>query len=401
VRALHVRRWLGAILAAALPALAAAGDARYIVQFRAGRARAGRDALRAAGGRVVLALEAQEAVAARLSPRALARLRRNGNVEHVERDPLRFPQDLWSDSLDGETLPYGIQMVQADLVTGLEAANRTVCIVDSGYSQQHEDLKDAAAGEVAFDADIGSGAWDHDTCGHGTHVAGTAAATAGNGLGVVGANPGVRLHIVKVFGDDDPAGASCAWTYSSNLVAAVSRCLAAGAHVVNMSLGGPEVARTERRAFRRFHRKGVLLVASAGNGFGTERYFPAAYPGVVSVTALDANEGVASFAQKNADVELAAAGHQVLSTWPRAGGAPGSGYQARSGTSMAAAHVSAVAALLWSCHPSLASEAVRGALAATARDLGEPGRDPAYGFGLVQAREALAFLGPSPACTVR
>ena len=68
---------------------------------------------------------------------------------------------------------------------------------------------------------------------------------------------------------------------------------------------------------------------------------------------------------------------------------------------MAAPHVSAVAALVWSCHPSLGSEAIRNALTATARDLGEPGRDPAYGFGLVQAREALLSLGPSPVCTVR
>jgi subtilisin family serine protease len=518
---------LGPVLALALPAAAAAqDDARYIVQFKAGRARAGRAAVGAAGGRVVLGLAAQEAVAARLTPRALARLKRNPDVEHVERDPVRRPQALWSDvSLGGETLPYGIQMVQADLVTSLDAANRTICIVDSGYAQQHEDLKDVTTGEVAFEADSGSGGWDHDTCGHGTHVAGTVAAIAGNGVGVVGANPGARLHIVKVYGDDDPGGGSCAWTYSSNLVAAVSRCVAAGANVVNMSLGGPEVARTERRAFRRFHRAGVLLVAAAGNGGGTERYFPAAYPGVVSVAAVDANEVVRGFSQKNADVELAAPGHDVVSTWPRAVGhalsaggrtwpgspvdgapqtpgtsgtlvdggecpapaapgtwagavvlcrrhvavkeqvgavaaaggvaavvyndaaldpecgsfhpglegdpptvpaialdcaqgaaalasvgtqavvvsqvvIPGNGYQVRSGTSMATPHVSAVAALVWSCHPHLGSEAIRAALAATARDLGAPGRDPAYGFGLVQARDALLSLGPSPTCTV-
>ncbi len=402
MRASLGRLGLGLILAAALPTPVAAEDARYIVQFRAGRARAGRDALRAAGGRIVLGLDAHEAVAARLTPRALARLRRNANVEHVESDPVRWPQTLWSDvSLGGETLTYGVQMVQADLVTSLDPANRTLCIVDSGYSQQHEDLKDATTGEVAFEGDSGSGAGDHDTCGHGTHVAGTAAAAGGNGVGVVGTNPGVRLHIVKVYGDDHPTGGSCDWTYSSNLVAAVTRCVAAGANVVNMSLGGPEIARAERRAFQRFHRAGVLLVASAGNGYGSQRYFPAAYPGVVSVAAVDADEVVTGFSQKNPDVELAGPGYRVISTWPRLGGVTGSGYEVRSGTSMAAPHVSAVAALLWSCHPTLGSEAIRNALTATARDLGEPGRDPAYGFGLVQAREALLSLGPSPVCTVR
>jgi subtilisin family serine protease len=515
---------LAGLLAGMLPALSAADEARYIVQFRSGRARAGRAAVRAAGGRVVLRLGRHEAVAARLSRAALARLRRDGSVEHVERDPIRWPQALWSDvPLGGETLTYGVQMVQADLVTSLEAANRTVCIVDSGYSQQHEDLKDAATGEVAFDGDPGSGSWDNDSCGHGTHIAGTVAAVGGNGAGVVGANPGARLHIVKVYGDDELAAASCAWTYSSDLVAAVEKCVAAGAHVVNLSLGGPERSRTERRAFQRFHDAGVLLVAAAGNGGGTVRYYPAGYPAVVSVAAVDGDEVVRGFSQKNADVELAAPGYAVLSTVPRVarhsltadgatwagspvdgapatagaggplvdgggcaapgawtgslvlcrrgsgavkdqvaavaagGGAaavvyndaasdpecgafrpaldgdlptvpaialdcaqgaealahagaagevvsqvllPGSGYEARSGTSMAAPHVAAVAALVWSCHPSLGSAAIRQALTATARDLGEPGRDPAYGFGLVQARTALLSLGPSPLCAV-
>jgi serine protease len=83
---------------------------------------------------------------------------------------------------------------------------------------------------------------------------------------------------------------------------------------------------------------------------------------------------------------------------------PSSSYEAWSGTSMATPHVSAVAALVRSCHPELDNVAIRAALTATARDLGDAGRDPAYGFGLVQARAALLSLGPlesSAGCTVR
>jgi subtilisin family serine protease len=80
---------------------------------------------------------------------------------------------------------------------------------------------------------------------------------------------------------------------------------------------------------------------------------------------------------------------------------PASSYEAWSGTSMATPHVSAVAALVWSCHPGLDAAAIRAALTSTARDLGDPGRDNAYGFGLVQARAALLSLGPSATCTVR
>jgi serine protease len=333
-------------------------------------------------------------VAARLSARALARLQRSPDVEYVERDPVRAPQALWSDvSLGGEILTYGLQMVQADLVASAQAGNRTVCIIDSGYAQGHDDLKEAATGEVTFDADAGSGEWDRDSCGHGTHVAGTLAAISGNGAGVVGGDPGARLHIVKVFGDDDLAGGSCAWTYSSRLVEALNRCVQAGAQVVNLSLGGDAPSRTERLAFRQAYAAGVLPIAAAGNGGGHRRWFPAGYPSVVSVAAVGADETVTGFSRRNDDVELAAPGAGVLSTVPwldEQRTAPGSGYERWSGTSMAAPHVSAVAALVWSCHPSRTAAEIRAALTSTARDLGEPGRDDAYGFGLVQARPGRA-----------
>jgi len=529
-RGIHRLVLAGVLAAASVPALSAADEDRYIVQFRSGRAAAGRAALRGVGARIVLALDAHEAVAARLPATALARLRANPNVEHVESDPIRRPLALWSDvSLGGETLPYGIQMVQADLVSSSDAANRTVCIIDSGYSQQQEDLEDATSGEVTFEApDPGSGTWDKDSCGHGSHVAGTVAAISGNGTGVVGANPGVRLHIVKVFGDDDLDAGNCTFTYSSRLVAALDRCLAAGANVVSMSLGGPFPSFTERRAFAGANRQGILSIAAAGNNGGTRKAFPAGYPAVLSVAALDADETVASFSQKNKDVELAAPGVSVLSSVPwlsqqsltadgitwsgrrmegapdtagvagplvagglclapgawagqvvlcerggppdgtgtfagkvasvNAGGGvaaviynsaavdatcggingslggapptvpaialtcaqgaealthagasgqvvsavtrPASSYEAWSGTSMATPHVSAVAALVWSCHPELGNAAIRAALTSTARDLGDPGRDNAYGFGVVQAKAALLSLGSLGTCTV-
>jgi subtilisin family serine protease len=522
--ALAAAAWLAA---SAEPARAE--EARYLVRFRPGRVESGRAAVRAAGGRVALRLDAHRALAARLSARALARLRRSPDVEYVEPDPVRRPLALWSDRpVGGETLPYGVQMVQADLVSSADAANRTVCIIDSGYAQAHADLKDALTGEVTFDADEGSGEWDHDSCGHGTHVAGTVAAVAGNGLGVVGVDPGVRLHIVKIFGDDDLPGRSCAWTWSSRLVDALDRCVQAGAQVVNLSLGGDAPSRIERLAFRQAYRAGVLAVAAAGNQGGHLRQFPAGYPSVVSVGAVWPDESVAAFSQRNTDVELTAPGGGVLSAVPwlsqhtlaadgevwsgapvegapptsgvtgplvdggaclaapvpgawagkmvlcaragssvaekvavaGAGGAaaaaisndtasepscglfrpslagaaptlpaialtcadgeearsharaaarlvsqvtyPASGYEARSGTSSAAPHVAAVAALVWSCHPSRTAAEIRAALVATARDLGTPGRDVAYGFGLVQARAALLSLGPLPeGCSVR
>ena len=306
------------VLALAIPAALRAEDGRFIVKFRPGRAAAGEAALRAAGARVLLALPPQGAVAARIPGEALAGLRSNPGIEYVEVDERRYPAALWNDEVvAGETVPYGVQMVQADQVSAPDAANRRLCIIDSGYSQQHEDLADVSGDNITSQTtDTGSGTWDKDSCGHGSHVAGTVAAIAGNGTGVVGVNPGVKLHIVKVFGNDSLVeDGACSWTYSSNLVAALNSCTAAGSNVVSMSLVGG-ATRTERAAFDSAYAAGVLSIAAAGNGGSGATSYPAGYDSVVSVAAVDADEAKASFSQHNRDVEIAAPGVAVLSSVP-------------------------------------------------------------------------------------
>ena len=307
----------GAVLAAVLatPAWALAGD-RYIVKFAEGRSAFGLAAAHAAGARVVLDLQPQNAIAAHLSPQAVEALSRNPNIEYVEEDVVREPLAANRTLASGEVLPYGVQMVQADLVTTSNAGGKKICIIDSGYSQQHEDLRDASDGSITGTTDAASGSWDKDSCGHGSHVAGTIMATALNNMGVIGVVPGARLHIVKVFGDDVLGGGNCAWTYSSTLVNALNKCEAAGANVTSMSLGGGLKSRTEDVAFGDSYKRGMLHIAAAGNDGNTLTSYPAGYASVVSVAAVDANEALASFSQRNKDVEIAAPGVAVLSTVP-------------------------------------------------------------------------------------
>jgi subtilisin family serine protease len=504
-----------------------AQQGRYIVKFRDGRGPAGQAAVRAAGAQVVLTLGPQNAVAASIPAAAVAGLSRNPNIEYIEEDVIRQPYALWSNvsSHGDEVLPYGIQLVQADLVSSPNASDVRLCIIDSGYSDQHEDLRDFTGTDLtAKQTDSGSGTWNKDSCGHGTHVAGTVAAIA-NRTGVVGANPDTSLHIVKVFGDDDLVeNGACGWTYSSTLVSALNSCVTAGSKVVSMSLGGSARSRTEEKAFAdAYANDGVLSIAAAGNAGNGGTSYPAGYASVVSVAAVDANEQAPSFSQHNRDIELAAPGVGVLSTVPyldsnvlqagrqswsggrmegaargsasgvlidgglctsagawagmvvvcqrgditfadkvknvQAGGgvaaaiynnvasdpscgvflgtlgdrvttnipaialscddgaaaltkagnlgtvsssflAPDSGYESWDGTSMATPHVSAVAALVWSCHPELTAKQLRDALDSSARDKGAAGRDIVYGFGIVQAKGALQLLGPG-SCTVK
>jgi serine protease len=301
------------------PASAQDSDTRYIVQFKPGHKAAGAAAVRAAGARVVLDLDEQEAIAARIPARALAGLQRNPHVDYIEEDAIREPLATGSNiTSSGQTIPYGIQMVQADKIQidPAVAAAKKICIIDSGYYDGHEDLKDVGDGVSHADM-TGSGTWNKDSCGHGSHVAGTISAIASNNLGVVGANPGVSLHIVKVFGDDVPDSGSCGWTYASTLVSALNACVAKGANVVSMSLGGSLSSRTEDRAFSdAYSKNNILSIAAAGNGGNNRTSYPAGYSSVISVAAVDANETLASFSQRNKDVELAAPGVAVLSTVP-------------------------------------------------------------------------------------
>ncbi|MGH9362484.1 MAG: S8 family serine peptidase, partial [Thermoanaerobaculia bacterium] len=242
----------------------------------------------------------QNAAAAKIPAQALNGLRNHPAIEYVEEDVRRYPL--------AQTVPYGIPMVQADQVSDGAAANRKVCIIDSGYYLDHEDLQNSG---VTSSPDSGTGDPFTDLCSHGTHVAGTVAAL-NNTVGVLGVLPGgnINLHIVKVFGDD------CVWAYSSNLIAALDKCQQAGSNVVSMSLGGSFKSRTEETAFNNANSAGVLSIAAAGNAGNTTVSYPAGYGSVVSVAAIDSNKALATFSQRNSDVEIAAPGVGVLSTVP-------------------------------------------------------------------------------------
>ena len=268
---------------------------RYIVAFGANEA-AGRAALVSAGAKVALELPSVGAVAVTLPARAVAALQNNPAFSYVEEDAQRF--------MLSQTIPYGITMTQADQLAG-SPTGKKVCIIDSGVYTTHEDL-----GGNTFTGYNGNLAWNVDGCGHGTHVTGTIAAQ-NNALGVVGVNgSGIAIHMVRVFGDD------CAWAYSSTLVDAAERCLAAGANVVSMSLGGGAKSRAEETEFKKLASNNILSIAAAGNDGTTRLSYPASYPILMSVAALDSNKAIATFSQHNREVDIAAPGVAVLSTLP-------------------------------------------------------------------------------------
>lgn len=198
-------------------------------------------------------------------------------------------------------------------------------------------------------------------------------------MGVVGVAPDSTVLVFRVFND---AGN---WAYSSSLANAALACQQAGAKVINMSLGSGSYSASEHDMFRRLYSLGVVSVAAAGNSGTTAYNYPASYPEVVSVAAIDSNKNLASFSQRNDRVDISAHGVSVLSTLPRARGSFGR----LSGTSMASPHVAGVAALLFSKNPGASAATVVNAMTSTAQDLGSVGKDTWYGHGLVNAYSAM------------
>lgn len=516
------------------PVFAAPQDTiRIWVSYQSGSKTEVSQALDKANAHIYYDFPELEAYVVSLPEAALNGIRRNPFVVAIEADPMRYPVEPIPNQLieqfddiiieDGQTIPWGVTAVQApmawevdvndDIFGDATGAGITVCIIDTGYYQDHEDLGDATGG---FSQIVGED-WTTDGYGHGTHVAGTINAED-NDIGVVGVSPGkVNLFIVKIF---DNTGA---WVRrASDLVAAIYTCRDEGnADIISMSLSGTQASKKEQKAFDALYAEGILHVAAASNDHDPELisdpyHYPASYDSVISVSAVDSNLSVADFSQQNDKVELAAPGVAVLSTIPyidttsfmveenlysayhieysargeatgdlvdgglcgvATGGwssnvvlckrgdisfydkvmnvqnssgtaaiiynnvegdlyatlgegnsstiiavsvsqeigqqlvnnkigkpakitseyeSPANGYEAWDGTSMATPHVAAVAALVWSAYLDLSNVQIREALVASALDLGDEGRDVKYGYGLVQALDALEYLGEPP-----
>ena len=352
-----------------------------------------------------------------------------GQVERVVSDLRQDPRVLFAEpnyiaraylTPDDPSWPLqsylsNIQAPQAwDVTTG--SPEVVIAVVDTGVDLTHPDLVNKIwhnLGEMGLDAegndrrtngvdDDGNGyvddwvGWNtvagtgdvQDDHGHGTYVAGVAAADTNNGQGIAGVSWGARIMPVKVL---DSTGFGTYAQVAAGIIYATDQ----GARIINLSLGGTEPSALLEAAIGYAAAHGVTVIAATGDSGTSGVSYPAAYPSVIAVGATDGNNQIASFSTFGDAVDLVAPGVDVYSTYP-------GGYAQFSGTSVAAAHVSGVAALLASLPAFDTPDKIRAALEATALDLGEPGWDPYYGFGLVQAYDALTQpppVGPTPTPT--
>ena len=264
-------------------------------------------------------------------------MRGKKGFKHIEADPKRYPMGF-SDSPGNpnsvQVTPYNYLQVQGDQLT-LQPGQK-VCVIDSGLAQLQGETggtnNDFDFNVITGDNDPLTNDWFRDGGPHGTHVAGTIGAVD-NEFGIIGVAPGVPMHIIKVFNE---AG----YAYSSDFAVAIERCAAAGANLINMSLGGAAPSDTENAAFESFKAGGGLALAAAGNDGNTTRSYPAGYEAVMMVGGVNKDDAKYAASQfpsceettgrgkkrttvtnERICVEISGGGEEVLSTVPSGVGA--------------------------------------------------------------------------------
>jgi subtilisin family serine protease len=437
-------------------------------------------------------------------------LAETSGVRYVEPDVERFVFAMPAPHLDvAQMTPWGLTSVNAPSVWFLTRGEGVrVGIIDTGMDLGHPDLQAAYRGGYDFvhNDSVPEEEAQGDGFGHGTRMAGIIAASD-NGFGLIGAAPGVSLYALKIFPKNGGA-------LTSNVIRAVEWAIAHKLDVVSCSFGGETPSRLEEETYARARRANVLVIAAVGNHASWVRY-PAAYPSVVGVGAMDRTRRIASFSNTGAEVDFVAPGVDLVSTmisgkghigsitledgtslpahpfaYSKSGEAAGmpvdcgygnvvdfplataqnvalvlrdgpsipmkatnavaaqatalvvinsalddmpmrgslgspnprwpvavsvsrqtgqiirerggsvlvdsylTDYDAADGASMSAPHVAAVAALVVALRPDLSADEVLALLASTATDLGDAGRDPVYGYGLVDAYAAAAAAVP-------
>lgn len=242
-----------------------------------------------------------------------------------------------------------------------------VAVIDSRIDTGHPDLAGVIAAE--YDA-LGSAGGPHA---HGTAMAGAIAAHSK----LIGVAPKVRLLAVRTFAGEGESAQGTTFNIAKGLDWAASQ----GARIVNMSFAGPPDPLL-RDMLAKAHARGMVLIAAVGNdGPRSPPLYPAADPYVIGVTATDANDKLLAQANRGSQVTVAAPGVDVLAI------APDGQYQLTSGTSVAAAHASGVAALLLARKPDLSPDALRSALIRSAHAI--PGKRRDVGAGVIDALGAV------------
>jgi hypothetical protein len=361
---------------------------------------------------------------------AAARLAREPGVESAEPDAVYhlvgagfFPNDsffqdgsqwgLWNTGAGPFGGVAGVD-IRAPLGWAISIGSTATIlgIVDTGFDLHHPELNGTLADGTprvirTFNSSIEgpSGAPD-DSVGHGTIVAGVAFARTNNGpvldgrslAGVCGGSGGdsAGCRIVEVKATPTRLTDALA----SELAKGIAYAAVAGARAINLSFGGEDDNSDVRDAMSFAQRRGAVVICGAGNGQDERPQYPgyyARYGDGVSVAAIKSDGSLARFSSRGPQIDVAAPGEDIQSTYltyPNAYGSPFRNWVSSAGTSFAAPFVTGLAGLAYTVQPDIIDNEFQAVLRSTARDVGAPGRDDTYGWGIPDAPALLTALLP-------
>lgn len=371
--------------------------------------------------------------------RAVQALRARADVAEADLNYIRRPLLTPNDVMYSRQWHYPlIRLPQAwDITTGTPATGQViVAVIDTGVVLSHPDLAGQLIQGYDFIAnpanaldgdgidanadDPGDGLIPGSSSFHGTHVAGTVAASTNNGVGVAGVSWGARIMPLRVLGAQGGTSYDIiqAVRYAARLPNDSGTLPARRADIINLSLGGSAFSQSEQSEYSAARNQGVIIIAAAGNDNSRQLSYPASFNGVVSVGAVGLNSARAPYSNIGTALDVVAPGGDpsadvngdgfpdgILSTLATdTSGSIITNYAYNYGTSMAAPHMAGVAALMKAVHSGLTPSQFDLELASgeITQDLGDPGRDDFFGHGLidalkaVQRAQALASGAPSP-----
>lgn len=287
-------------------------------------------------------------------------------VKLIEEDPVVHV------NAQGSNWGYNQLYMEASKSIGLTGKGVKIGILDTGINVNHPDLN--IAGGQSFVEGVTS---FNDDQGHGTHVAGIIAAQD-NDFGVVGIAPEAQIYAVKILDQEGQGNLS-------DVVAGINWAIEQQMDIINLSITSSEGSFILQKALEDAYANGMLIVAASGNALGElvqpdDVLYPARYSTVIAVGALNSQLIRSDFSYYGNDLEFAAPGEDILSTYI---GTDTGQYESMSGTSMATAFVTGVAALFEQKYPTLSNTEIREMMQDYAMDLGEKGKDQEYGYGLI------------------
>jgi subtilisin family serine protease len=352
---------------------------RVLVQFRPeSLSLAGRDLIAEAGARDIGTLPATDVHVIELPEGAdeeatVRELQTRAEVEFAELDRVIPPADVIPNDPWYTNWEWHLRKIQGPTAWSTTAGNSSVviAILDTGVDGTHEDLASKmVAGWNVYDNNSDT----RDVNGHGTLVAGTAAASSNNGMGVASVAWGCRIMPVRI---SDTMG----YAYYSTMASGLTWAADHGARVANLSYRA-STSSTVASAAQYFQSRGGVVTVAAGN----EDAFEASpdNPYVLTVSGTDSNDLLYAWSNTGNNVDVAAPGSAYTTV-------RGTGYSAASGTSIAAPIVAGIAALVFSANPGLAGDEVQTLIKQSSDDFGLAGWDSAYGWGRVNAAKAVTM----------